>query len=343
MLDEIARRLDALLPSLEEELKRAKSTSDLEEIRVGYLGRKGKLTAILKSFATLDPSERPSAGKMVNDAKDRLLSVITQKAEEFRKDEFASRLAQETLDITLPGAALIPGHPHPISKVLGEIEEIFTSMGFVSEEGPDIEDDYHNFEALNTPPEHPARDLHDTFYVEGGLLLRTHTSPVQIRVMKRQKPPLAIIASGKVYRVDLDISHSPMFVQVEGLMVGEGISFGDLKGVIEAFVHQLFSKEVAVRFRPHFFPFTEPSAEVDIRCVLCGGAGCRVCKMSGWVEIMGCGMVHPAVFEIVGYPTERVTGFAFGMGVERITMLKYGINDIRLFYENDLRFLKQFS
>ncbi len=342
MLDEIKNQLKALLPYLEADLARARSTADLEEIRVAFLGKKGQLTAILKSFASLDPAERPAAGKLVNEAKNLLLDAIEKKALEFRESEYEQLIESEKLDISLPGTAVLPGRRHPLSQVLSEIESIFTSMGFAIAEGPDVEDEYHNFEALNTPKEHPARDLHDTFYVEGGFLLRTHTSPVQIRIMQNQKPPICIIAPGKVYRVDQDVSHSPMFVQVEGLMVDEGITMGHLKGVVEVFLRRLFSEDVAVRFSPHFFPFTEPSAEVDIRCVLCKGAGCRVCKMTGWLEIMGCGMVHPAVLENVGYDSEKLTGFAFGMGVDRITMLKFGINDIRLLYENDLRFLKQF-
>jgi len=341
-LETITRSLEKLLPALKSELQRVKTTQELEDLRVAYLGKKGKLTAILKSFGALDVDERPKAGKAANDTKDQAVALLSQKAQELHEKEIILQIETEALDITLPGTIPAPGHFHPIAQVLDEIEEIFVSMGFDIEEGPDIEDDYHNFEALNIPATHPARDMHDTFYVEGGFLLRSHTSPVQIRVMKRKKPPLAIIAPGKVYRVDLDISHSPMFVQVEGLMVDEIISFGDLKGVIEVFLHRLFGESAAIRFRPSYFPFTEPSAEVDIQCVFCRGTGCRICKQSGWLEIMGCGMVHPAVFENVGYDSEKWTGFAFGMGVERISMLKYGINDIRLFYENDLRFLKQF-
>ena len=341
-LETINRSLERLLPALKSELQRVKSTEELEDLRVAYLGKKGKLTAILKSFNALDVDDRPKAGKAANDIKDQVMNLLSQKALELHEKEIVLQVEEEALDISLPGTMPAPGHLHPISQMLEEIEDIFISMGFNIEEGPDIEDDYHNFEALNIPPTHPARDMHDTFYVEGGLLLRTHTSPVQIRVMERQKPPLAIIAPGKVYRVDLDISHSPMFVQVEGLLVDKTISFGDLKGVIEAFLRRLFEENVAIRFRPSYFPFTEPSAEVDIQCVFCRGAGCRICKQTGWLEIMGCGMVHPAVFENVGYDSEKWTGFAFGMGVERISMLKFGINDIRLFYENDLRFLKQF-
>ena len=342
MLETIVKNLEELLPELQAEIHKARTSRDLEDIRIAYLGKKGKITAILKSFGSLDPADRPKAGKVANETKQRVISLLSQKAEELEVKEIVERIESESIDLTLPGTLPTPGHSHPISQALQEIEDIFISMGFDIEEGPDIEDDYHNFEALNIPPEHPARDMHDTFYVEGGYLLRTHTSPVQIRVMKRQKPPLAIIAPGKVYRVDLDVSHSPMFVQVEGLMVDKAISFGDLKGVTETFLHHLFGKDVAISFGRSFFLFTEPSAEVDIECVFCKGKGCRVCKQTGWLEIMGSGMVHPAVFENVGYDTTKLTGFAFGMGVERIAMLKYGINDIRLFYDNDVRFLQQF-
>ena len=342
MLESITKNLEGLLPELDSELKQAETTDDLEKIRVAYLGKKGKLTAILKSFGKLDPSERPAAGKLANKTKEQVINLISGKAYELHKKEIVNRIKHEKLDVTLPGTTPRPGHRHPLSQTQNEIEEIFASMGFEVKEGPDIEDDYHNIEALNIPPDHPARDMHDTFYVQGGLLLRTHTSPVQIRVMQNKKPPLAIIAPGKVYRVDQDVSHSPMFIQIEGLMVDENISFGDLKGVLEAFIHKVFGEDTGVRFRPSFFPFTEPSAEVDIECVFCKGEGCRVCKNTGWLEIMGCGMVHPAVFENVGYNAENLSGFAFGMGVDRIAMLKFGINDIRLFYENDARFLRQF-
>jgi phenylalanyl-tRNA synthetase alpha chain len=342
MLETIVQNLEGLLPTLESELLKAESTRDLEDVRVAYLGKKGKLTAVLKSFGKLDSADRPKAGKFANEIKEKVIEILSTRAYELHKKEIETRILDEALDITLPGTADTVGHRHPIMQVLNEIEQIFTSMGFDIEEGPDIEDDYHNFEALNIPPEHPARDMHDTFYLEDGRVLRTHTSPVQIRVMQKKKPPLAIIAPGKVYRVDLDVSHSPMFVQVEGLLIDEGISFGNLKGVLEEFLHRIFGTNVAIRFRPSFFPFTEPSAEVDIECVFCKGSGCRVCKQTGWLEIMGCGMVHPAVFENVGYNTDKISGFAFGMGVDRIAMLKFGINDIRLIYANDARFLKQF-
>jgi len=342
MLEQIIKDLEDLLPRIQAELQNVQSSRDLEEVRLAYLGKKGQLTAVLKSFGSLSPKDRPRAGKVANEVKEKVTRELTEKARELHENEILHRIDQEALDLTLPGTQPCPGHLHPLTQTLKEIEEIFISMGFDIEEGPEVEDDYHNFEALNIPPEHPARDMHDTFYVEGGLLLRTHTSPVQIRVMQNKKPPLAIIAPGKVYRVDLDVSHSPMFIQVEGLMVDEEISFGNLKGVLEQFLHRLFGEGVAIRFRPSFFPFTEPSAEVDIQCVFCRGSGCRVCKQTGWLEILGCGMVHPAVFENVGYDSGKYTGFAFGMGVERIAMLRFGINDIRLFYENDARFLRQF-
>lgn len=341
-LNEITDKLNNLLPELNQDLQKASTTEDLDEVRVTYLGKKGRLTSILKSFGQLEPSDRPRAGKAVNEIKEKVIDLISRKAAKLQEKEILQRIETEKLDITLPGVTQSNGRLHPITQVLHEIEDVFETMGFEIETGPDIEDDYHNFEALNIPPEHPARDMHDTFYVRGGYVLRTHTSPVQIRVMQKKKPPLAIIAPGSVYRVDQDVSHSPMFVQVEGLMVDENISFGDLKGVLAEFVHRQFGPEIDVRFRPSFFPFTEPSAEMDIECVLCGGEGCGVCKKTGWLEIMGCGMVHPAVFENVGYNPEEVTGFAFGMGVDRIAMLKFGIDNIRLFYENDIRFLSQF-
>jgi len=256
--------------------------------------------------------------------------------------ERARKLESDTIDVTMPGRIRPAGALHPLTQGIREVTQIFVQMGFTVVEGPEIETDFYNFEALNTPPFHPARDVQDTFYISGNVLLRTHTSPVQVRVMEKQKPPVRIVSPGKVYRPDSDVSHTPMFHQVEGLLVDRGISFGDLKGVLTYFVHQLFGQDVALRFRPSFFPFTEPSAEVDIRCVMCRGSGCRVCGQSGWLEILGSGMVDPEVFKSVGYDPEAVTGFAFGLGVERIAMLKYGISDIRMFFENDMRFLKQF-
>jgi phenylalanyl-tRNA synthetase alpha chain len=324
------------------ELDKAASTAELQQVRIKYLGKKGLLTALLKNLSTIPAEEKRPFGKAVNELKGFVENEIASKESDVGNADLKKRLSSETIDVTLPGKYTPVGREHPINKVLKEIEDIFVSMGFGIEEGPQVELDYYNFEALNVPKDHPARDMQDTFYITDDVLLRTHTSPVQIRTMEKKKPPLRFIAPGKVYRCDADISHTPMFHQVEGLMVDTGISFSDLKGVLETFIHRMFSPETPVRFRPSFFPFTEPSAEVDIGCIFCKGKGCQVCKGTGWLEILGAGMVNPRVFEMVGYNPEIYTGFAFGMGVERITMLKYGIDDIRLFFENDLRFLRQF-
>ncbi len=327
----------------------ASEGSLLEDLRVRYLGRRGALTQILREIGALPPADRPALGQLANACKARLEAWLAERGETLRHREFAARLRSEAVDITLPGTAPSQGHLHPITQTLQEIVEIFHGLGFRTAEGPEVELDFYNFEALNIPRDHPARDMQDTFYVSDEVVLRTHTSPVQIRVMEHTRPPLRIISPGKVYRCDADISHAPMFHQVEGFYVDEGVRMSDLKGTLETFVHQCFGPATPVRFRPSFFPFTEPSAEVDIGCALCGGSarlpsgeGCRVCKQSGWVEILGAGMIDPAVFEAVRYDPERHTGFAFGMGVERIAMLKYGIDDIRLFFDNDLRFLRQF-
>lgn len=325
-----------------DELNMAASVAELQQLRVKYLGKKGLLTAQLKILPTLPPEERRPFGKSVNELKEFIETEIVSKESILSEEDLEKRLASEAIDITLPGKYTPYGGEHPINKVLREIIDIFVTMGFGVEEGPEVELDYYNFEALNIPKDHPARDMQDTFYITEDVMLRTHTSPVQIRVMEKQRPPLRFIAPGKVYRCDVDISHTPMFHQVEGLMVDTEISFSDLKGVLEAFIHRIFTPETPVRFRPSFFPFTEPSAEVDIGCIFCKGKGCHICKTSGWLEILGAGMVNPHVFEMVGYDPEIYTGFAFGMGVERITMLKYSIDDIRLFYENDIRFLRQF-
>lgn len=306
------------------------------------LGRKGKLTHLLRSVRELPPEERRQTGEQANTVKQELEAKIEELLVRLHDEATQRALAQEQVDITLPGTPLPPGRLHPITQVMEQVVAIFTRMGFQVAEGPQVELDYYNFEALNIPRDHPARDMHDTFYFSDEVLLRTHTSPVQIRVMERSQPPIQIIAPGAVYRRDSDISHTPLFHQVEGLMVDVGISFAHLKGVLTFFVHEMFGEGTQVRFRPSFFPFTEPSAEVDIGCVICQGKGCRVCKGSGWLEILGAGMVDPEVFRVVGYDPEEVTGFAFGMGIERIAMLKYGINDIRLFFTNDLRFLRQF-
>lgn len=332
----------SLRQSFLKEVSAVSETVELQQLKIKYTGRKGLVTAQLKALSSVPPAERPAFGKAVNELKDFVEQAIEEKESSLKDIEKEKRLLSEKIDITLPGKSGQPGTFHPLNKVLEEIKDIFVSMGFGIEEGPEIELDYYNFEALNIPRHHPARDMQDTFYVSDDVVLRTHTSPVQVRVMEKKTPPLKIIAPGKVYRCDADISHTPMFHQVEGLMVDEGISFSDLKGVLELFIQSFFGKDTPVRFRPSYFPFTEPSAEVDIGCIFCAGKGCRVCKTTGWLEVMGCGMVNPKVFEMSGYASDAYTGFAFGMGVERLTMLKYSIDDIRLFYENDLRFLRQF-
>lgn len=325
-----------------QDLSMAGSSADINNLRIKYLGKKGLLTLRLKSLSRIPSEERPIFGQLINDCKRFIEDEIEKRESLIRAEERQKRIAREYIDITLPGKYTIPGRLHPINKVMGEIIEIFTGIGFDVEMGPEVELDYYNFEALNIPKDHPARDMQDTFYISDEVLLRTHTSPVQVRVMEKKRPPLKFIAPGKVYRCDADISHTPMFHQVEGLMVDKDISFSDLKGILEVFIHKLFSSDTPVRFRPSYFPFTEPSAEIDIGCILCSGSGCRVCKGTGWLEVLGAGMVNPRVFEMVGYDTETYTGFAFGMGVERLTMLKYSIDDIRMFFENDIRFLRQF-
>ena len=311
----------------------------IQELQVHYLGRKGVLTQCLRSIAGLPPEQRPAAGQKANAIKQQLSADFAAAMKSLEGDGLA---AHDRIDVSLPGRVEPTGTLHPISRISAEICTIFSKMGFDIVEGPEVEKDYYNFEALNIPKNHPARDMQDTFFVSADVVLRTHTSPLQVRTMERQAPPVRVIAPGKVFRCDSDQTHTPMFHQVEGLLVDENVSFGDLKGTLTAFVHQMFDEQTRVRFRPSFFPFTEPSAEVDILCVICRGRGCRVCKHTGWLEILGSGMVHPAVFENVGYDTGRYTGFAFGMGVERVAMLKYGIDDLRKFFENDLRFLTQF-
>lgn len=316
---------------------------DIEKIKVEYLGRKGLVTLLLRRLGELSTQERPKIGQLLNQTKREIEELLKIKTIEIEKLEKNKKLKEESIDVTLPGKKSDRGTIHPISLVLKKTEEIFLSIGFKIEEGPEVELDYYNFEALNIPKDHPARDDQDSFYLNREILLRTHTSPVEIRVMEKQQPPVRIIATGKCYRRDAaDSTHSPMFHQIEGLAVDKDITFGDLKGVLTVFVHRMFGEDRKVRFRPGYFPFTEPSAEVDVSCLLCHGKGCRACGYSGWLEIMGAGMTDPAVFNMVGYDPEKYSGFAFGMGVERIAMLKYGINDIRLFFENDLRFLKQF-
>ncbi|MBC8019540.1 MAG: phenylalanine--tRNA ligase subunit alpha [Verrucomicrobia bacterium] len=320
----------------------ASGENALQDVRVRFLGRKGELTGLMKGLGALSAEDRPVVGQLVNTIKDEIESGLESAIKTAREQQINQRLQSERIDVTLPGRRLSCGTKHPITLVIEEICDIFAGLGFSVAEGPEIEHDWYNFEALNFPPDHPARDMQDTFFVENNLLLRTHTSPVQIRTMLKQKPPVRIIAPGTVYRCDSDATHSPMFHQIEGLMVDKGVTFGDLKGMLTVFTNQLFGQKTGVRLRPSFFPFTEPSAEVDIACVICGGKGCRVCKQSGWLEILGAGMVDPEVYRHVNYDAEEISGFAFGMGIERIAMLKYGINDMRLLFENDVRFLRQF-
>ncbi len=335
-------RLEKLRTELLDELKGVTNEAELLEIKKKYFGRKGPIASLIKELTKLPPSERRTAGESINRVKKEIEEKIDTLLSEYHQKAKQERLKRERIDVTLPGRRLPRGTLHPITQVLAEIEDIFLSLGFEIAEGPEVELDYYNFTALNIPPEHPARDMQDTFYINSEILLRTHTSPVQIRVMERQSPPLRVIAPGAVYRRDSDLTHTPMFHQVEGFMVDKEVSFADLKGVLTYFLRSLFGEKTAIRFRPSFFPFTEPSAEVDIECVMCRGKGCRVCKESGWLEILGCGMIHPEVFRAVRYNPEEFTGFAFGLGIERITMLLYGIDDIRLFFENDIRFLSQF-
>ena len=316
------------------------NSKQLEKIRVEFLGKKGQLQGLMKELRNASPQEKPKLGKDINLLKQHVEQTINDKDVSLGSKSFKN--SNENFDTTLPGRKELTGTLHPITQVMEEITSIFFGLGFQVEEGPEIETDYYNFEALNIPKDHPARDMQDTFYIEDETVLRTHTSPVQIHVMENREPPLRIIAPGKVYRCDSDVSHTPMFHQIEGLMVDEGVSFSHLKGIMNIFLQEVFGKNTQIRFRPSFFPFTCPSAEVDIQCVMCNGKGCRVCSQTGWLEILGAGMVDPAVFQSVDYDPEKWTGFAFGLGIERIAMLKFGINDIRLFFENDLRFLKQF-
>ncbi|UCG12941.1 MAG: phenylalanine--tRNA ligase subunit alpha [Deltaproteobacteria bacterium] len=332
------REIDTLIRETFGRLTQVDSASALEKLHIEVLGRKGALAGLFKKLGSRPESERPALGKALNEARVQLESAL----EEARVRTVSVPSVASTIDITLPGRTPNLGHLHPITQVGMEITEVFRGLGFEVVEGPDVELDYYNFEALNIPKDHPARDMQDTFYITDNIVLRTHTSPIQVRVMEKQKPPVRIIAPGKAYRCDSDMTHTPMFHQVEGLMVDKDVRFADLKGILTIFVRQMFGSDVDLRFRPSFFPFTEPSAEVDMKCVMCMGEGCRVCSETGWLEILGSGMVDPEVFKMVGYDPEEVTGFAFGMGIERIAMLKYGINDLRLFFDNDLRFLEQF-
>ena len=325
-------------------IKVATDQQALQDVRVKYLGKKGEVTALLKGLGKLSPEERPKMGALVNAVREALEAELDKIKSSMETAAMNARLEEEKIDITLPGRAPKTGHIHPLTTVNEMIEDFFMKMGYTVEEGPEVEQDYYNFECLNLPKDHPARDMQDSFYITENFLLRTHTSPVQARTMQRHEPnsPIRMIAPGKVYRWDYDATHSPVCHQMEGLIVDEHIRFSDLKGMLEDFLREIFGPQTKVRFRASFFPFTEPSAEVDISCVMCGGEGCRVCSHTGWLEILGCGMVHPNVLRLNGYDPDKVNGFAFGMGVERIAMLKYGIDDLRLFYENDMRFLNQF-
>ena len=335
--------LSELLHQASETIAQAADLNALDQLRVHYLGKKGLLTEQLKSLGQLAPEARREAGQAINQAKELLQTQLEARKALLEQAALDARLAAESIDVTLPGRGQTVGGLHPLTRTLARIEAFFTQAGFAVAQGPEIEDDFHNFEALNIPAHHPARAMHDTFYFDARHLLRTHTSNVQIRTMEALQPPVRVIAPGRVYRCDSDITHSPMFHQVEALYVDEGVSFADLKGMLHDFLRSFFEQDsLKVRFRPSYFPFTEPSAEVDVQCVMCGGSGCRVCKHTGWLEVLGSGMVHPEVFRHVGYDSERYTGYAFGMGVERLAMLRYGVNDLRLFFDNDMRFLRQF-
>ncbi|MCX2981192.1 phenylalanine--tRNA ligase subunit alpha [Halieaceae bacterium IMCC14734] len=336
--------LQSLAAAARTAIESAEDGQALETLRVEYLGKKGQVTALLKQLGKLSSEERPAAGAAINVVKQELQELIGQRKAAMETAAMEQALASQTIDVTLGGRGQDSGGLHPVTRTIERMEDFFGGIGFEVVEGPEIEDDYHNFEALNIPAHHPARAMHDTFYVDEHTVLRTHTSPVQVRVMENEAPPLKIVCPGRVYRCDSDLTHTPMFHQLEGLLIDEESSFADLKGLIQDFLHAFFENDqLSVRFRPSYFPFTEPSAEVDIQCVNCGGDGCRVCSHTGWIEVMGCGMVHPKVFEYSNIDTERFSGFAFGMGVERLSMLKYGINDLRIYFENDLRFLEQFN
>jgi phenylalanyl-tRNA synthetase alpha chain len=335
-------KLEDLKNQAQTELEQVSDEVSLQNLKAKFVGRKGVITEITKSMKDVSSEDRPKMGMLINEVKTYIEALFDEKSSHIKEEKKKRAIAEEKIDVTLPGRNVSLGARHPVSQVMEEIVTIFERMGFEVAEGPEVETDYYNFEALNIPKDHPARDMQDTFYISDDVVLRTHTSPVQIRVMEKEEPPIKIIAPGRVYRCDSDVSHTPMFHQIEGLLVDKNVTFGDLKGVLTEFLRLVFGEGLGVRFRPSFFPFTEPSAEVDIECVICGGQGCRVCKDSGWLEILGCGMVDPEVFKSVNYDPEVYSGFAFGMGIERITMLKFGINDIRLFFENDVRFLRQF-
>ncbi len=342
MTDSLDAKLQTILAQARAAISDADQAKSLEALRVQYLGKKGELTSQLKQIGSLPADQRPLFGDKINQIKQELSQLLANKKSEVEARELASALAAEKIDVSLPGRGHGSGGIHPVSRTMQRIEDIFVAMGFGIATGPEMEDDFHNFEALNIPPEHPARAMHDTFYIDDTHLLRTHTSPVQARYMLANKPPINIIAPGRVYRCDSDVTHTPMFHQVEGLMVDENISFADLKGVLTHFLQQFFETDLKIRLRPSYFPFTEPSAEVDISCVFCE-SGCRICKQTGWIEVLGSGMVHPEVFRHVGIDAQKYTGFAFGLGVERLTMLRYGVDDLRMFFDNDLAFLEQFK
>ncbi|RJQ49840.1 MAG: phenylalanine--tRNA ligase subunit alpha [Nitrospiraceae bacterium] len=334
--------IDSIKNLFREEIEKADNLKYLQELKIKYLGKKGVITGKIKSLGTIPPNERREYGQQVNDAKKYIEEIIDVHEKALRTSELNKTLQTQRIDVTVPGHYTPAGHLHPTTQVLNEIIRVFTSLGFHVEQGPEVELDFYNFEALNMPKDHPARDMQDTFYISDDVVLRTHTSSVQVRVMENNSPPLRVIAPGKVYRCDADVTHIPMFHQLEGFMVDKHITMGDLKGVLQVFIHMVFGPATKLRLRPSFFPFTEPSAEIDISCVICKGSGCSVCKNTGWLEILGAGMINPRVFEMAGYDPEFYTGFAFGMGIERVAMLKYGIDDIRLFYENDKKFLEQF-
>jgi len=341
---QVSLDLDNLLERASDSIGQSNDMAALDAVRVSYLGKKGEITAQLKNLGQLPAEERPAAGQAINQLKVKIQALLEARKSALGEAAIASRLASETVDISLPGRRAGGGGLHPVTLTMNRIDKMFGKLGFDVAEGPEVEDDFHNFEALNIPRQHPARAMHDTFYFDDGMLLRTHTSPVQIRVMENQEPPYRVIAPGRVYRCDSDLTHTPMFHQVEGLLVDEDVSFSVLKGTLEEFLKMFFEQDdLKTLFRPSYFPFTEPSMEVDISCVMCSGKGCRVCSHTGWLEVLGCGMVHPELFRHTGVDAEKYTGYAFGMGVERLAMLRYGVNDLRFFFENDLRFLQQFA
>ena len=340
----MSQELDNLLENAIQAISQSQDLASLDSVRVAYLGKKGEITARLKNLGQISPDLRPAAGQAINQIKIRIQTLVEERKLVINEQLINDKLSSDTVDVTLPGRGLKSGGLHPVTLTMNRIQKMFAKLGFDTAEGPEVEDDFHNFEALNIPAHHPARAMHDTFYFGDGRLLRTHTSPVQIRVLEHQAPPVRIIAPGRVYRCDSDITHTPMFHQVEGLLIDENVSFSDLKGTLEEFLKLFFEQDdLKTRFRPSYFPFTEPSMEADIGCVMCSGSGCRVCGQTGWIEVLGCGMVHPEVFRHTDIDNDIFTGYAFGLGIERLAMMRYGVNDLRLFFENDLRFLQQFA